>query len=42
MSTLEHVEDNLQLASVEPLELERFMQLFRQLELLPQIRRYAG
>jgi len=28
MSTLEHVEDNLQLASVEPLQLERFMELF--------------
>jgi aryl-alcohol dehydrogenase-like predicted oxidoreductase len=28
MSTLEHVEDNLQLAAVEPLELEQFMQLF--------------
>jgi aryl-alcohol dehydrogenase-like predicted oxidoreductase len=28
MSTLEHVEDNLQLASVEALELEQFMQLF--------------
>ena len=28
MSTLEHVEDNLQLAGVEPLELEQFMQLF--------------
>src|SRR5258706_16996 len=28
MSSLEHVEDNLQLASVEPLHLERFMQLF--------------
>ena len=30
MSTLEHVEDNLQLASVEPLQLERFMELFSQ------------
>ena len=28
MSTLEHVEDNLQLAGVAPLELEQFMQLF--------------
>ena len=28
MSTLEHVEDNLQLAGVEPLRLEQFMQLF--------------
>ncbi len=28
MSTLEHVEDNLQLAGVEPLGLEQFMQLF--------------
>ncbi|HEV7682145.1 MAG TPA: aldo/keto reductase [Pyrinomonadaceae bacterium] len=28
MSTIEHVEDNLKLAGVEPLELERFMQLF--------------
>jgi aryl-alcohol dehydrogenase-like predicted oxidoreductase len=28
MSTLEHVEDNLQLASVEPLQLEQFMQMF--------------
>jgi len=28
MSTLEHVDDNLQLASFEPLQLERFMQLF--------------
>ena len=28
MSTLEHVEDNLQLASVEALQLERFMELF--------------
>ena len=28
MSTLEHVEDNLQLVGVEPLELEQFMQLF--------------
>jgi aryl-alcohol dehydrogenase-like predicted oxidoreductase len=28
MSTPEHVEDNLQLAGVEPLGLERFMQLF--------------
>lgn len=28
MSTIEHVEDNLQLAGVEPLELEQFMQLF--------------
>ena len=28
MSTLEHVEDNLQLVSVEPLPVERFMQLF--------------
>ena len=28
MSTLEHVEDNLQLAGVEPLALEHFMQLF--------------
>ncbi|MGH9873361.1 MAG: aldo/keto reductase [Pyrinomonadaceae bacterium] len=28
MSTLEHVEDNLQLASVEPLQQEQFMQLF--------------
>jgi aryl-alcohol dehydrogenase-like predicted oxidoreductase len=28
MSTLEHVEDNLQLVSVEPLQLEQFMQLF--------------
>jgi aryl-alcohol dehydrogenase-like predicted oxidoreductase len=28
MSTIEHVEDNLQLTAVEPLELERFMQLF--------------
>ena len=28
MSTLEHVEDNLQLAGVKPLELEQFMQLF--------------
>jgi aryl-alcohol dehydrogenase-like predicted oxidoreductase len=30
MSTLEHVEDNLQLVSVEPLQLERFMELFSQ------------
>ena len=28
MSTLEHVEDNLQLAGVEPLALEQFMRLF--------------
>jgi len=28
MSTLEHVEDNLQLAGVEPMQLERFMELF--------------
>jgi len=28
MSRLEHVEDNLQLAGVEPLQLEQFMQLF--------------
>ena len=28
MSTLEHVEDNLQLVSVEPVQLEQFMQLF--------------
>ena len=28
MSTLEHVDDNLQLVSVEPLPVERFMQLF--------------
>ena len=28
MSSIEHVEDNLQLAGVEPLELEQFMQLF--------------
>lgn len=28
MSTLEHVEDNLKLAGVEPLELEQFMRLF--------------
>jgi aryl-alcohol dehydrogenase-like predicted oxidoreductase len=28
MSTLEHVEDNLKLASVEPLQLEQFMELF--------------
>ncbi|MEP6569163.1 MAG: aldo/keto reductase [Acidobacteriota bacterium] len=28
MSSLEHVEDNLQLTVVEPLELEQFMQLF--------------
>ena len=28
MSTLEHVEDNLRLAAIEPLQLEQFMQLF--------------
>jgi aryl-alcohol dehydrogenase-like predicted oxidoreductase len=28
MSTLEHVEDNLQLVSAEPVQLEQFMQLF--------------
>jgi predicted aldo/keto reductase-like oxidoreductase len=28
MSTLEHVEDNLQLAAIEPLQLEQLMQLF--------------
>jgi aryl-alcohol dehydrogenase-like predicted oxidoreductase len=28
MSRVEHVEENLQLAGLEPLELEQFMELF--------------
>lgn len=31
MSTLEHVEQNLELANVEPLQLEQFMQLFSEI-----------
>ena len=37
MSSLEHVEENLQLARVAPVALEQFMQLFSSLDVNPQI-----